>query len=280
MKHGSREVSSSQGKGRSAAIAHAYGFGPRTALPLLSVSSPPRALHEDRSGAPAVSNGEEGLMVDTLGRGVRLNSDPEYQTPSHVGTRQENMEWHIRQVMDYLGLPDSQHFHETPRRFLSVLQEYTQGIDLDALLKQGFGDDEEPDAAHNKKTQVIQVPVPFMGICAHHLLPFFGSAAVGYLPTERVVGISKLARLVYAAGHLAPSTQEVISNAIADTLFNNEHIKPRGVAVITSALHGCMAVRGTRTPDARTLVTVIRGDYEENPGLENKFTTIAMAGLE
>jgi GTP cyclohydrolase I len=147
-------------------------------------------------------------------------------------------------------------------------------------LKDGFGGDEEPDEDRSQKTQVIQVPVPFMGVCAHHLLPFFGSAAVGYLPTDRVVGLSKLARLVYAAGHLAPTTQENITNLVADTLFNNKHIRPRGVAVITSALHGCMAVRGTRTPEARTLVTVIRGDYKEIPALEDKFTTIAMAGLE
>lgn len=190
-------------------------------------------------------------------------------------------EWHIRQVIEAMGLdPESQHFKRTPERFISVLRTYTQDIDLEGLLKDGFGGDEEPDENRSRKTQVIQVPVPFMGVCAHHLLPFFGQAAVGYLPTERVVGLSKLARLVYAAGHLAPTTQETITNLVADTLMDSERIKPRGVAVITSALHGCMAVRGTETPQARTLVTVIRGEYEEVPALEAKFTTIAMAGLQ
>lgn len=192
----------------------------------------------------------------------------------------DNAVWHIRQVLEYLGIdPESQHFARTPARFLSVLRDYTQAIDLSALLKDGFEDD-DPAPEASTKTQVVQTGIPFMGVCAHHLLPFFGSAAVGYLPDQRVVGLSKLARLVYAAGHLSPTTQEHISSLVADTLFNPEGtIKPKGVAVITSALHGCMAIRGTETPQTATLVTVIRGAYEDSPALEDKFTALAMKGL-
>lgn len=232
---------------------------------------------QDRQRAPQVCGTTEGNRKVTT---LRRADDPLYETPSHRGTAQSNMEWHIEQVLDYLGLdPDSQHFVGTPERFISVLQAYTQVIDLNALLKDGFADD-DPVVDQTKKSQVVQTAIPFMGLCAHHLLPFFGAAAVGYLPRDRVVGLSKLARLVYAAGHLAPTTQEHITFLIAETLFNQEGIiKPRGVAVVTSALHGCMAVRGTETPTTQTVVTEIRGVYEDNVGLENKFMTIAMKGL-
>lgn len=216
------------------------------------------------------------LMTQTLHRA----DDPEYQTPSHVGTKQANMEWHIQQVIEYLGIDaTSQHFARTPQRFVSVLQAYTQDFDLAVLLKDGFEDDDPSE--ETEKTLVVQTAIPFMGLCAHHLLPFFGAAAVGYLPRERVVGLSKLTRLVYAAGHLAPTTQEHITNLVADTLFSSETIKPNGVAVLTSALHGCMAVRGVEAPSTRTIASAIRGEgFRDNPALETKFMTLAMEGLK
>lgn len=198
---------------------------------------------------------------------------------SEAGLQQVKIAEHFGAILELLGLDrDSQHFALTPHRAAKVLMKYTQAIDLKALLKDGFEDDDPSE--ETEKTQVVQTAIPFMGVCAHHLLPFFGSAAVGYLPTRRVVGLSKLTRLVYAAGHLSPTTQEHITNLVADALFDQSgSIKPKGVAVITSALHGCMAVRGTETPMTETVVTAIRGEYRENAALENKFMTIAMKGL-
>lgn len=198
--------------------------------------------------------------------------------PAHP---KEAVEWHLRQIIRQLGLdPDNQHFARTPERFAEVLNAYVQPLDLDALLKDGFADDDPGESEANDKTLVVQTNIPFMGLCAHHLLPFFGQAAVGYLPGQRVVGLSKLTRLVYAAGHLAPTTQEHITNLVADTLARNEAIKPIGVAVLTSALHGCMAVRGVEAPATRTIASAIRGDvWRDEIGLETKFMTLAMEGL-
>lgn len=189
-----------------------------------------------------------------------------------------NVEMHLRRVIELLGLdPDDQHFAKTPERVAKVLAAYVQPIDLAGVLSDGFGDDDA--AEETEKVLVVQTNIPFMGLCAHHLLPFFGSAAVGYLPRERVVGLSKLTRLVYAAGHLAPTTQEHITNLVADTLSQSEAIRPKGVAVLTSALHGCMAVRGVEAPATRTITSAVRGEFLEVPALEAKFMTLAEKGL-
>jgi GTP cyclohydrolase I len=188
----------------------------------------------------------------------------------------------LRRVLELAGLdPDDQHFRRTPERFAKVLVAYTQAIDLNEVLSDGFADDDDEGQGEvNEKVLVVQTNIPFMGLCAHHLLPFFGSAAVGYLPRDRVVGLSKLTRLVYAAGHLAPTTQEHITNLVADTLFNSKTIRPRGVAVLTSALHGCMAIRGVEAPATRTITSAIRGDFKDVPALESKFIELAKVGLQ
>lgn len=202
-----------------------------------------------------------------------------YESTVHVGD--PSIEQSLRNIIKRLDLdPDSQHFSRTPERVAKVLKAYVQVIDLDVVLSDGFEDDDSSEGEKSEKVLVVQTNIPFMGLCAHHLLPFFGSAAVGYLPRERVVGLSKLTRLVYAAGHLAPTTQEHITNIVADTLFKSEAIKPRGVAVLTSALHGCMAIRGVEAPATRTIVSAVRGAFLDVPALESKFMDLAKAGIQ
>ena len=134
----------------------------------------------------------------------------------------------------------------------------------------------------DEKTLVVQTGIRFAGLCAHHLLPFSGWSAIGYLPSERVVGHSKLTRLVYAAGHLAPTTQEHITNLIADTLWKSESIKPRGVAVVASAFHTCMSARGVEAPiSTRTITSATRGAFLDVPALEAKFMDfVKMSGRD
>lgn len=190
--------------------------------------------------------------------------------------------FHLEAIIRTLDLdPTDQHFANTPTRFAKVLQAYVQTMDLNTVLSAGFEDDDLAvgKGETNERTLVVQTNIPFMGLCAHHLLPFFGSAAVGYLPRERVVGLSKLTRLVYAAGHLAPTTQEHITNLVADTLHNSAMVQPKGVAVLVSAVHGCMAVRGVEAPNTKTWTSAIRGAIKDVPALESKFMKIAMEGL-
>lgn len=157
---------------------------------------------------------------------------------------------------------------ETPKRFLKYLQEFNHGKDLKASLGTPFDNEGKIDQ------MVVQTQIPFRGVCSHHLLPMFGEASIGYLPNKKIVGLSKLARLVDAAGTRKPSLQEVISNDIADTL---ESLEPKGVIVVIRALHTCMAVRGV-VAEARTTTSTARGAFLLNPQARQEFFELCKQG--
>jgi len=108
---------------------------------------------------------------------------------------------------------------------------------------------------------VVVRGIQFYSMCAHHGLPFFGHAAVAYLPSGRIVGLSKLARVV---DHFARrfQTQEAITTEVADYLETG--LSPRGLAVVLNAEHLCMSLRGVQKPGHDTLTSVMRGDFRES----------------
>jgi GTP cyclohydrolase I len=172
-------------------------------------------------------------------------------------------------ILVNLGLdPDDQHFKGTPERVAKMLQsfvEYTEE-DLADLVATGF---EETD----DDIMVVQTRIPFVGMCAHHLLPFTGTATVGYIPHERVVGLSKLTRLVRAAGRVSPSTQEHVTNLVTNTLHKT--LKPLATGTITVATHGCMDARGVLTHGTQTKVSALRGQFMLNPQARSEFLAMA-----
>lgn len=176
---------------------------------------------------------------------------------------------YIWAILVKLGLdPTSEHFADTPARVTKMLQSFCQFSEagLAEVLKAGFSETKD-------NILVVQSRIPFVGLCAHHLLPFIGRATIGYLPRKRVVGLSKLTRLVYAAGRVQPSTQEHITNLIADTLADT--LEPIGVGVITTATHGCMGARGVNAPDTVTQVNALRGQMLLNPQARLEFMEAA-----
>lgn len=114
--------------------------------------------------------------------------------------------------------------------------------------------------------------------CAHHLLPFFGEASIGYIPTEKIVGLSKLARLVQAAGVRKPSMQETITDDIVRTV--DVVLKPRGVMVVVKAEHTCMAVRGIVTPGVSTITSAVRGVFRDAPHTRIEFFELCKAARQ
>lgn len=192
-----------------------------------------------------------------------------------MGTDRVLIESRIGEILALLGL-GGPHFDETPRRVASLLEAFThQEVDLVAILKSGF-------ESNHDNMMVIQTNIPFKGLCAHHLVPFWGEAAIGYLPKTRVVGLSKLARLVTAAGERMPSTQETITSTIADVLWkggrsegddesNGTGLNSAGVAVVSRAWHGCMAVRGPNVPRAQTVISAMRGAFVYSPNTKDEF---------
>ncbi len=115
---------------------------------------------------------------------------------------------------------------------------------------------------------VVVRGIPFASICRHHLLPFRGTATVGYLPRARLVGLSKLARVVeFHARDL--QVQEDLTAQVATTL--EDALDPRGVGVVIEAEHLCMSVRGVRADGATTLTTVFRGEIADDPVRQGRF---------
>jgi GTP cyclohydrolase I len=108
---------------------------------------------------------------------------------------------------------------------------------------------------------VLLRDIPFYSICEHHLLPFIGKAHVAYLPTGKVLGVSKLARIVDNFAHRLQA-QERLTGQIADFLMQN--LRPLGVAVVLQASHGCMTIRGIRKPGSMMVTSALRGSFKKD----------------
>ncbi len=177
----------------------------------------------------------------------------------------------IQRLLDLLG-DDSyrEGLKRTPERVVRAFLEMTRGYEEDvaAILSTTF--------AEQCDEMVVLRDVEFWSTCEHHLLPFHGTATVGYLPGSlgRVVGLSKLARAVHAYA-LRLQVQERLTREIADAVL--EHLKAQGVGVVLAATHLCMACRGVKTPG--TMVTSsLLGKFRSDPMVRAEFLALARSG--
>ena len=143
--------------------------------------------------------------------------------------------------------PASPHLAETPRRVARSYVELLTGRQFDLTT---FPNDEGYDEL------VIARDIPLQSLCEHHLLPFSGVAHIGYLPGERILGLSKLARVLEVFARDL-QVQERLTQQVADWL--QEHLAPRGVGVVVEAEHLCMSLRGVRATGARTVTSALHG---------------------
>jgi GTP cyclohydrolase I len=156
---------------------------------------------------------------------------------------------------------------ETPHRFLQALYDATEGYEGDPKLIKAFPT-ECRGGSDCQLSQVVEGPIPFVALCEHHALPFYGQAYVGYIPHEHIIGISKLTRLVRLFARRF-AVQERIGRQVADAL--NAMMLPHGVAIFLEARHLCVEMRGVREMTPVTRTTVWRGEYEKNPDLRAEF---------
>lgn len=161
---------------------------------------------------------------------------------------------------------------DTPKRFLTYLTEFCQPFKVEDVLGTPF------DAEGQYHAMVVQKFIPFRMVCEHHLLPAIGRGAVGYIPINSVVGLSKLTRLVQAVGTEKPGLQEYICDRIADLL--NDYLKPKGVIVVLEAEHGCMACRGVNAPGVLTTTASIRGAFYDKPQARAEFYSLVNQNLK
>ncbi len=182
--------------------------------------------------------------------------------------RMRRFEGYVAEILAAFGMDlDTPATRDTPRRFLQAMNDSTEGYEGDPKLITVF-DTECRGGPDCRLSQVVEGPIRFFSLCEHHALPFFGRAYVGYIAHERIIGLSKLTRLVrlYAKRF---TVQERIGRQIADALV--EMLRPHGVAVYLDAHHLCTQMRGVREPAPLTRTTFWRGNYENDPPLRAEF---------
>jgi GTP cyclohydrolase I len=160
---------------------------------------------------------------------------------------------------------DTEDLRDTPRRVATALAEL---LTPQPFSMTTFANDEGYDEL------VVVRNITFHSLCAHHLLPFIGVAHVAYVPGERIVGLSKLARVVE---HFArrPQVQERLTRQVADALEGE--LAPRGVGIALEATHLCMSLRGVCVDGARTRTTAVRGVVRDDPAIRSEFSTLVGA---
>jgi len=163
----------------------------------------------------------------------------------------------VREILVAIGEdPDRDGLLETPKRVARAYAEMFAGLHQDAsdVLSTSF------DLNHQEL--VLVKDIPFYSTCEHHLVPFHGTAHIGYIPSAegRVTGLSKLARLVEVYAR-RPQVQERLTTQIVDAMM--EHLKPKGAIVVIECEHLCMSMRGVRKPGAKTVTSAVRGQIRE-----------------
>jgi GTP cyclohydrolase IA len=166
----------------------------------------------------------------------------------------------IAEIFEALGMDlETAGTRATPERYLQALYDATAGYDGDPKLMTSFPA-ENDGRAESRLSQIIEGPIEFSCLCEHHALPFFGAAHVGYIADERIIGISKLTRLVRLFARRF-TVQERLGEQIADGL--ERLVAPRGVAVHLEASHLCTQMRGVEE-QSRTSTTFWRGAYADS----------------
>ncbi len=163
----------------------------------------------------------------------------------------------VREILIAVGEdPDREGLRETPRRVARMYEELFRGLHMDprAQLRTFF--------TEKYDEMVVLRDVPFNSMCEHHLMPFEGKAHIAYIPDGKVVGLSKLARVVDAFA-LRPQVQERLTTQLADAIM--QELDAQGAAVVIEAVHTCMTCRGVKKPGSVMVTSAIRGVCASNP---------------
>jgi GTP cyclohydrolase I len=159
---------------------------------------------------------------------------------------------------------------KTPARVVKALGEMTEGYKQDPaeILSTTF------DVAYDE--MVVLRNIQFTSMCEHHMLPFIGEATVAYIPGKRVVGLSKLARLVHCFARRL-QVQERMTQQIAQAI--QEHLTPQGVGVVVSAHHQCMSCRGVRQSGGKMITSTLLGAFRDDPAARAEFLAFVREGV-
>jgi len=194
------------------------------------------------------------LVKDTEGKILDVNN-----------VSDKEVEDAFKTILTWLGEdPNREGLLETPKRVMKAYKEYFSGykVDPDKILDKTFGDVDGYD------DMVIQKNISIQSHCEHHMAPIIGKAHVAYIPKERVVGLSKLARVVEVFSKRL-QTQERLTMQVAKTLM--ESLDAKGVAVTIDSTHQCMTMRGIKKEHASTVTNYYLGQFKEDLSFQNRY---------
>lgn len=172
----------------------------------------------------------------------------------------------VREILLAIGEnPDREGLLETPSRVARMYEEIFSGLEQDPAihLKKFFTEE------YNEV--VLVKDISFNSMCEHHLMPFFGKVHIGYIPGGKVIGLSKMARVVETIAR-RPQIQERMTESIAKLMVEELHVK--GVAVIVEAVHTCMTMRGIKKPGSKCVTSALKGVFMKNPAARSELLTL------
>lgn len=251
----------------------------RLGLPVLDTYSPQTLIVDDiidsgktRKRYPksstfvSIANKTRDLNPESTWGGIYVPYGDWVVFPWENAKNETGPEDSIRRVLQYIGEdPDREGLIETPKRVLKAFTELTAGYQEDAGVHLSKLFDETSDQ------MVVSSGIEFVSLCEHHMLPFIGTATVGYLPGDKVVGLSKLARTVDVFARRL-QVQERLTGQIADALV--EHLQPEGCGVIVRAKHQCQGIRGAQKRDAMMTTSALRGAFLDDPKMRSEFLSL------
>jgi len=203
--------------------------------------------------------------ADTLPTSI---DDTTHFTMTVKALKHEKIATGVRMILEAIGEdPDREGLRETADRVARMYTEVFRGLHEDPRDHLTAVFDEQHDE------MVLVKDIPFYSMCEHHLLPFHGKAHVAYLPCGKVLGLSKVARVVEAFA-LRPQVQERLTSQIADLLM--AELDAHGVAVVMEAYHTCMTMRGVKKPGSSAITSAMRGAFKTDQATRSEFMSLIL----
>lgn len=185
---------------------------------------------------------------------------------AEVAENRKQIEYHVREILRLIGEnPEREGLQETPARVTRMYEEIFSGYGADYRNVLGVTFDE------NHEELVIVKDIVYYSQCEHHMAPFFGRIHIGYIPSGKIAGLSKFARLVEAITRRL-QVQERITSELADII--DDVLEPHGVMVVVDGEHLCMCARGVKKPGSKTVTSAVRGFFRTDAALRSEFLTL------
>jgi len=216
---------------------------------------PSSEMEPDPSVDPEI---ESELEIEGDSDGAEIHTLERVRAEAERGKKIERLAHHVRGILTTLGLDLEDHnLRDTDRRVAKLYLEMFHGLEEGAEPKvTTFPNDE------GYSHMVMEKKIPFYSMCSHHLVPFYGHAHIAYIPNDRIIGLSKFARILefYAK---RPQLQERLTEQVVNCL--TEKLEPKGAMVVIEARHLCVEMRGVKKPGALTVTSALRGIFHQRP---------------